>query len=32
MDERSCARRPAYREHMRRVSALVPLPPRRDAG
>lgn len=29
MDERSCARRPAYREHMQRVSALIPLPPRR---
>lgn len=28
MDERSCERRPAYREHMARVSALVPLPPR----
>jgi len=32
MDERSCERRPAYREHMRRVSALVPLPPRRGAA
>lgn len=29
MDERSCERRPAYREHMRRVSALVPLPPKK---
>lgn len=28
MDERSAERRPAYREHMRKVSALVPLPPR----
>ncbi len=28
MDERSLERRPAYREHMRKVSALVPLPPR----
>lgn len=28
LDERSAARRPGYREHMRRVSALVPLPPR----
>ncbi|MDP3858150.1 MAG: DUF1295 domain-containing protein [Stagnimonas sp.] len=28
MDERSCERRPAYREHMAKVSALVPLPPR----
>lgn len=28
MDKRSCERRPAYAEHMRRVSALVPLPPR----
>jgi steroid 5-alpha reductase family enzyme len=29
MDNRSIERRPAYREHMQRVSALVPLPPRR---
>jgi steroid 5-alpha reductase family enzyme len=29
MDTRSVERRPAYAEHMRRVSALVPLPPRR---
>lgn len=29
MDERSLQRRPAYAEHMRRVSALVPLPPRK---
>lgn len=28
MDERSAERRPAYREHMQRVSALIPLPPR----
>jgi steroid 5-alpha reductase family enzyme len=28
LDERSAARRPGYREHMKRVSALVPLPPR----
>jgi len=28
LDERSAARRPGYREHMRRVSALLPLPPR----
>jgi len=28
MDERSVQRRPAYAEHMRRVSALVPWPPR----
>jgi len=28
MDERSCERRPAYREHMTKTSALVPLPPR----
>ena len=28
MDQRSVERRPAYAEHMRRVSALVPLPPR----
>ncbi|HUD30475.1 MAG TPA: DUF1295 domain-containing protein, partial [Novosphingobium sp.] len=28
MDERSLERRPAYREHMRKISALVPLPPR----
>lgn len=27
LDERSAARRPGYREHMKRVSALVPLPP-----
>lgn len=30
MDQRSIERRPAYREHMRQVSALVPLPPRRQ--
>lgn len=29
MDQRSVARRPAYAEHMRKVSALVPLPPKR---
>ena len=29
MDKRSVERRPAYAEHMRKVSALVPLPPRR---
>lgn len=29
MDTRSVERRPAYAEHMRKVSALVPLPPRR---
>ena len=29
MDNRSAERRPAYREHMRKVSAVVPLPPRR---
>jgi steroid 5-alpha reductase family enzyme len=28
LDERSAARRPGYREHMRRVSALVPMPQR----
>ncbi|MDE0856750.1 MAG: DUF1295 domain-containing protein [Nevskia sp.] len=28
MDQRSVERRPAYREHMRQVSALVPMPPR----
>lgn len=28
MDQRSVERRPAYAEHMRRVSALVPWPPR----
>lgn len=28
LDERSAARRPGYREHMKRVSAMVPLPPR----
>jgi len=29
MDERSCERRPAYREHMRKVPALMLLPPRK---
>jgi steroid 5-alpha reductase family enzyme len=29
MDARSVERRPAYAEHMRKVSALIPLPPRR---
>lgn len=29
MDERSVQRRPAYAEHMKKVSALVPLPPRK---
>jgi steroid 5-alpha reductase family enzyme len=29
MDRRSLERRPAYAEYMRKVSALVPLPPRR---
>jgi len=29
MDERSVERRPAYAEHMRKVSALLPLPPKR---
>ena len=28
MDDRSVERRPAYAEHMRKVSALLPLPPR----
>lgn len=28
LDERSAARRPGYREHMKRVSGLVPMPPR----
>lgn len=28
MDSRSLQRRPAYAEHMRKVSALLPLPPR----
>ena len=28
LDERSAERRPGYAEHMRRVSALLPLPPR----
>jgi steroid 5-alpha reductase family enzyme len=32
MDERSAERRPAYRDHMRKVSALVPLPPRKGAA
>jgi len=31
LDERSAARRPGYREHMKRVSAMVPLPPRSAA-
>ncbi len=30
LDERSVERRPAYAEHMQRVSGLVPLPPRRE--
>lgn len=29
MDKRSVERRPAYAEHIRQVSALVPLPPKR---
>lgn len=29
MDTRSCERRPAYAEHMKKVSALIPLPPKR---
>lgn len=29
MDERSAERRPAYREHMKKVSALVPWPPKK---
>jgi len=29
LDKRSVARRPAYAEHMKRVSALIPWPPRR---
>ncbi len=28
MDNRSLERRPAYAEHMRKVSALVTLPPK----
>ncbi len=28
MDQRSLQRRPAYAEHMRKVSGLIPLPPR----
>ena len=32
LDERSAARRPGYREHMKKVSALVPLPPRAAAS
>ncbi len=32
LDERSAARRPGYRSHMQRVSALVPMPPRRPAS
>lgn len=29
MDQRSCERRPAYADHMRKVSSLVPWPPKR---
>jgi len=29
MDQRSVERRPAYAEHMKRVSAIIPLPPRK---
>lgn len=29
MDQRSVERRPAYAEHMKKVSALIPLPPKR---
>ncbi len=29
MDRRSCERRPEYAEHMKQVSALVPLPPKK---
>jgi hypothetical protein len=29
MDQRSVERRPAYAEHMKRVSAIIPLPPKR---
>jgi steroid 5-alpha reductase family enzyme len=29
LDKRSAARRPAYAEHMKRVSAIVPWPPKR---
>lgn len=29
LDQRSAARRPGYAEHMKRVSGLIPLPPRR---
>lgn len=32
MDRRSVERRPAYAGYMRDVSALVPLPPRRETG
>jgi steroid 5-alpha reductase family enzyme len=32
MDRRSVARRPGYAEYMREVSALVPLPPRRQTA
>jgi len=28
LDERSAERRPGYRDHMKRVSALIPMPPR----
>ena len=31
MDQRSVARRPAYADYMREVSALVPWPPRRES-
>ncbi|HEY9544620.1 MAG TPA: DUF1295 domain-containing protein, partial [Solimonas sp.] len=29
MDQRSVERRPAYAQHMRKVSGLLPLPPKR---
>lgn len=32
LDERSAARRPGYRDHMKRVSALIPMPPRAAAS
>jgi steroid 5-alpha reductase family enzyme len=32
LDERNAARKPGYREHMKRVSALIPLPPRSAAA
>lgn len=32
LDRRSVERRPAYADHIERVSGIIPLPPRRDRG